>query len=128
MPDEWERLAFGSIAYTGDEDPDNDGWSNTFEYHAQTDPVDASDHPVADGDVNVDGFLTVEDAVLALRYAVGDLEMDAQGRAHGDIAPVTVSGQTWTIAGDGSVSIGDVMFLLRAAVGSGNWEGMAQVP
>lgn len=42
LPDEWERLHFGSVRINSSADPDGDGVSNWAEYVAGTNPNDAS--------------------------------------------------------------------------------------
>ncbi|MGQ9697228.1 MAG: Ig-like domain-containing protein [Armatimonadota bacterium] len=65
------------------------------------------------GDVNGDGRVSIGDAVLALRLAVG---LDAPGelsRLAADVAPAAE--QTW-LSGDGRVTLADALLILRMAL------------
>jgi len=46
LPDWWERHYFGSLTPSPEDDPDGDGFSNAEELADQTNPQDASSHPV----------------------------------------------------------------------------------
>lgn len=59
------------------------------------------------GDLNGDGKVGLQDAILALRIAVGSLKPNAQQLSAGDLD------------GDGKISLGEVIRILRAAVGIG---------
>ena len=58
-----------------------------------------------DGDVNLDGFVTSEDALLALRYAMGMQDLSAEQIAQGDVN------------GDGQVTAEDALIILRRGMG-----------
>lgn len=45
LPDAWEDKHFGHLDYLGSDDPDKDGYSNTKEYQAGTDPNNAASVP-----------------------------------------------------------------------------------
>ena len=57
------------------------------------------------GDVNLDGFVTSEDALLALRYAMGMQDLSAEQIAQGDVN------------GDGQVTAEDALIILRRGMG-----------
>lgn len=57
------------------------------------------------GDADLDGSVTVSDALLALRCSMGLVALSGSGLAAADVD------------GDGSVSINDALFILRAAMG-----------
>lgn len=61
-------------------------------------------NPVA-GDLNGDGKVTVQDALIALRFVVGLAGLDTQQQAAGDLN------------GDGRLTLQDVILILRKAVG-----------
>jgi hypothetical protein len=56
LPDNWEIKYFGGINYyNGTHDPDNDGYTNIQEYHANTDPTNPISPPgTPDHDENVE--------------------------------------------------------------------------
>jgi len=67
------------------------------------------------GDVDRDGRVTVVDAALALRIAIGAADADAATMSVADIAPRPgTEGRAW---GDGVVSVADALLILRQAVG-----------
>jgi len=71
-----------------------------------------------DGDLaplgNRDGIVTVGDALVALRFALG-LETPTQDDiAHGDVAPLDNSGLP---SPDGQITVGDALVILRNALG-----------
>jgi parallel beta-helix repeat protein len=44
LPDDWERIYFGSTTkYVGTDDPDDDGYSNSLEYLQHSNPTDEND-------------------------------------------------------------------------------------
>ena len=57
------------------------------------------------GDVNADGSVTIADAVLALRCAMGLITLSPEQMAPGDMN------------GDGDIGIADAVMILRAAMG-----------
>jgi uncharacterized protein YjiK len=80
--------------------------------------VPVSNGNTPDGDVaplgNRDGAVTVGDALVALRFALG-LETPTQDDiAHGDAAPLGPQGQPNP---DGAINVGDALVILRKALG-----------
>jgi hypothetical protein len=69
------------------------------------------------GDLNGDGDVTVADALKALRITAGLDAPTAVDMAHGDVAPI-VGGVPQP---DGKINIGDVVVILRRAVGLMTW-------
>ncbi|MBO4345633.1 MAG: hypothetical protein J5833_07750, partial [Victivallales bacterium] len=56
LPDEWEMNYFGNLDQGADDDPDEDGLTNLYEYWADTDPtVKKTDGINADGILDPDG-------------------------------------------------------------------------
>ena len=88
--------------------------------------ISSKDGDIAPNDCP-DGYLTIQDVVFALQCAVNSREPVAWQLAHGDVAPLQTTGtpSEWEPLGDGRISIGDVVVLLRASVGLVAWEGMA---
>ena len=72
---------------------------------------------VSDGDLD-GGGVTIADALLALRIAAGVMTPTASDLIHGDVAPL-VSGKPQP---DGRIDIGDVVVILRKAVGLTSWQ------
>jgi hypothetical protein len=70
---------------------------------------------VVPGDVNLDGRVSLGDAVAALQVAVGLQSVIEEGFAAGDVAPNPGIGGRWI--GDGSISVADVLVLLRVVAG-----------
>lgn len=69
------------------------------------------------GDLDRDGKVTVVDASIALRIAIGAVDADAVMMSAADIAPRPgTEGRKW---GDGMVTVADAMLILRQAVGLG---------
>lgn len=67
------------------------------------------------GDLDRDGKVTVVDAAIALRIAIGAVDADAVMMSAADIAPRPgTEGRQW---GDGAVTVADAMLILRQAVG-----------
>ncbi len=71
----------------------------------------------ADGDLTGDGTVDAADALKALRIAAGIDTATAADLSRGDVAPL-VSG---TPHPDGKIDIGDVVVILRKAVGLVSW-------
>ena len=67
------------------------------------------------GDINGDGIVDIGDALLALKFAVGQLQPTLPELARGDVAPL-VNGIS---IGDGKIDIEDAVLILRKAVGLG---------
>ena len=72
LPDNWEMQYFGSLIYTSEDDPDNDGLSNMEEYNLNTSPSDND----TDDDGMPDGW--------EVNHALNPLVNDADGDADGD--------------------------------------------
>lgn len=60
LPDAWERANFNTLDFSGADDPDGDGISNSAEFQAGTDPMDATSafrivqlNRVGDGSLNL---------------------------------------------------------------------------
>ena len=70
-----------------------------------------------DGDLDGDGAVSVTDALRALRIAGGLIIPTDADNSHGDVAPL-VSGMPQP---NDSIDIGDVVVILRKAVGLVNW-------
>ncbi len=70
-----------------------------------------------DGDIDGDGDTDVNDALKALRIAAGIDTATADELSRGDVAPL-VDG---TPAPDGTINIGDVVVVLRKAIGLVSW-------
>lgn len=68
---------------------------------------------VPDGDVNVDGEVDIVDVLWALQTVLGNRSLDPTQTIHADVAPLA-SGVS---APDGDINIGDVVVILRAALG-----------
>jgi hypothetical protein len=85
-----------------------------FFYHIWKDDVVPS---VADGDMNCDGWVTIADALMALRSTVGLHAATATELAHGDCAPF-VDGKPQP---DSKVDIRDALQILRKVVKLVDW-------
>jgi len=72
----------------------------------------------ADGDVaplgNRDGAVTVGDALVALRFALGLEAPTSEDVAHGDVAPLDAENKPNP---DGVINVGDALVILRKALG-----------
>ena len=63
------------------------------------------------------GEVSIADALIALRIAIGDLVPTADQLRHGDVAPL-VNGKP---SPNGKIDVGDALVLLRRAVGLVSW-------
>lgn len=74
--------------------------------------------PVAYGDVNGDGAVTVADVVMVLRFVVGQAVPTPQQFVAADVAPApsTPGGKV----GDGKITVADALRILRHAIGLDN--------
>lgn len=72
-------------------------------------------HP--DGDINLDGVVTIEDAILALQVAVGRTVLPADKFMHGDVAPL----KDGLPLPDGIIEGRDAMVILGKCIGKHNW-------
>ena len=66
-----------------------------------------------DGDINIDGEVDVVDVLWGIQTVLGNRTLDMTQMAHGDVAPL-VSGVSDP---DGLFNAGDVLLILRAAMG-----------
>ena len=75
-----------------------------------------------DGDVaplgNRDGTVDVDDALVALRFALTLETPTAEDIAHGDVAPLDTDNQPNP---DGEITVGDALVILRKALGLVSW-------
>ena len=71
MDDNWERYYFGDLSHDGNADSDHDGVSDKDEYINGTDPVVDNSSSVALGDINGDGVVDLQDAMLVLQVLSG---------------------------------------------------------
>ena len=62
-----------------------------------------------------DGSVTVGDALVALRFALGLETPTQEDMEHGDVAPLDVSNQPNT---DGVINVGDALVILKKALGT----------
>lgn len=72
---------------------------------------------VHSGDVDGNNNIDIADAVWLIRAVLGEISLDTNQAAHGDVAPL-VDGQP---SPDGTINLGDVVVLLRHVVGLGSW-------
>lgn len=83
------------------EDSDNDGYADWYEKEVGTDPLDAASRPAL-GDVNGDGQITIEDAILLYRLAQsGDASLAPENLQRGDVNQ------------DGRITLEDAIILYR---------------
>ena len=69
------------------------------------------------GDMNNDGNVDIADAIYALRISAGLMPPTPNDLSHGDVAPL-VNGVPQP---DGKIDIGDVVVIMRKAVGLATW-------
>ena len=62
LPDAWEQQYFSDLSHEPFEDADNDGYSNLEEYHAGSDPTDASSTPIQCATTVPDDFTRIQAA------------------------------------------------------------------
>lgn len=67
------------------------------------------------GDINSDGRVDINDALLALKADLGLVQLSAADQLHGDVGPLVSN----IPVGDGRIDIEDVILILRKAVGLG---------
>lgn len=72
---------------------------------------------VHSGDVDGNNNIDIADAVWLIRAVLGEITLDTNQAAHGDVAPL-LDGQP---SPDGTINLGDVVVLLRHVVGLGSW-------
>jgi hypothetical protein len=80
-------------------------------------PDMGADEDNSKGDVNCDGNVTAQDALLALRYVVDNTQTMACPQ-NGDAAPLTPTGKP---IGDGVTNLSDVLAILMRATGMVTW-------
>jgi hypothetical protein len=81
-------------------DLDNDGYSNFIEYIWGTNPNDPNSKPGRKGDINGDGIVSLEDAILGLRITMGS----GSGQTISKYADVN---------GDGKLGLPEVLYVLQ---------------
>ena len=67
---------------------------------------------------NRDGLVTVGDALVALRFALGLETPTQEDIAHGDVAPLDAENKP---SPNGIINVGDALVILRVALGLVNW-------
>ncbi len=72
---------------------------------------------LATGDINADGNVTIADALMALKIAVGLIQMDTKYLFDGDVAPYS-GGKPQP---DGRIDISDALVILKRCVGLVIW-------
>lgn len=72
---------------------------------------------VPDGDLDGDGTVTIQDALLALKIYLGQIKPTANYLAHGDIGPL-LQGKAHP---NGAIDMVDVILILRKALGMPSW-------
>lgn len=99
----------------------DDGTSISYQYDAAGNLLqrDIAQPPPADGDVAPigarDGKVTVADALIVLRYALGLITpIPADDLSHGDVAPLDAQGVPNP---DGKLTVADALIVLRKALG-----------
>jgi len=68
---------------------------------------------VPDGDVNVDGFVDVEDILLGIQAALGNRLLSTEEFGHGDVAPLVSNVPT----PNGDFGLPDVLLIMRKVMG-----------
>lgn len=97
MEDSWETKYFGNLNRIGTADYDNDGFTDRQEYENGTDPT------VKSGDMNGDGNLNLNDAILGLKVICG---MNPAGIKLGA-----------DVNKDGKIGLQDIVFVLQKVSG-----------
>ncbi|AJE04785.1 Ig-like domain-containing protein [Geobacter pickeringii] len=72
---------------------------------------------VPDGDLDGDGQVTIQDALLALKIYLGQIKPTASYLTHGDIGPL-LQGKAHP---NGTIDMVDVILILRKALGMPSW-------
>jgi len=97
----------------------HNGIAITYQYDANGNLLQRTIAPSADGDVaplgQRDGVVTVADALIVLRYALGLITpIPAEDLAHGDVAPLGGDGKPNS---NGQLAVADALIILRKALG-----------
>ncbi len=79
---------------------DDTGWIDEVRIDYANPPVDTGD-----GDINGDGVVNTQDAILALRHAMNLIVLSQQQQLHADVN------------GDGSITAADAVYIIRIAMG-----------
>jgi hypothetical protein len=107
---DWEKIAIpAGDKYTpqlASRDSDGDGVINQVEFDAGTRPGDPRSFPIR-GDINNDGQIRSNDAILALRISAALLEPSAYQKWSADMN------------NDGNIRANDSILILRASAGLG---------
>jgi len=98
-------------------DSDFDGFSDAYEISAGTNARNKNFFPLTDGDVNLDGQVNAADSLSATRIIHGDITATPEQLQHGDVAPL-VNGFP---SPDGKITTGDLVVILRKALGLVEW-------
>jgi hypothetical protein len=102
--DDWEKKYFGNLDQKADGDPDNDGLTNIEEYRNGTDPKQTT--AIVPGDVDGNGYVTLKDAVLAMKVVSGQ-------KADG----VKIGADIGNKAGEKKIGVEEVIFILKKLAG-----------
>lgn len=84
----------------------------TIKVVAEASPTSGGSHS---GDINSDGRVDINDALLALKADLGLVQLSAADLLHGDVGPLVSN----IPVGDGRIDIEDAILILRKAVGLG---------
>ena len=99
MDDNWEEAYFGDISSSdGTANSDDDGFSDFQEYENRTNPVTVNEK----GDINGDGDIGLDDAVLALQICAG-----MTSTVHKELE----------VSGDGKIGMEEVLYVLQLVSG-----------
>jgi hypothetical protein len=96
---------------------DIDSESRPMGYTVPAKPDMGADELNSKGDVNCDGSVTMQDALLTLRYVVDNAQTLACPQ-NGDAAPLTPTGKP---IGNGVTNLSDVLAILMRAMGMTTW-------
>tara|TARA_R110002072_G_scaffold187259_1_gene344037 strand:- start:513 stop:1112 length:600 start_codon:yes stop_codon:yes gene_type:complete len=119
--DSAEDLNGNGILDAGETDPldadtDDDGYSDSEEVAAGSDPRNGNSTPVsivADGDLTDDGVIDLADVLLGQRILLGEVPLIQDYIDRGDVAP-ELNGES---APDGIFDLGDLLVIQRRVLG-----------
>lgn len=97
LSDDWEMQYFGNLDQGADDNPDEDGFTNSEEYENGTNPTQKDSLP---GDLNGDNIVDLRDAILALQISCGMTTSDSINKA-GDVN------------NDGKIGVDEAAFILQ---------------
>lgn len=80
--------------------------------------------PITPGDVNNDGVVDIQDAVLAGRILSGTDYADSRTRDRADVSPYAGTGGRWH--GDGAITVNDVLAIIHIAADGVGYRDMAE--